>query len=202
LAAPGDHDVSNGYEAVAREFMAQRERSGIGVATIRAWARTLPPGATVLDLGCGHGLPVSATLIGLGLEVYGVDSSPSLVNAYRKRFPDVQVACESVEESRFFNRNFDAVIAIGLLFLLPADAQSRLIDRVARVLPSGGRFLFTAPAETCRWTDVLTGHPSLSLGTAAYGALLATAGLVVVGEFVDEGRNHYFDCRRQTLRNP
>jgi 2-polyprenyl-3-methyl-5-hydroxy-6-metoxy-1,4-benzoquinol methylase len=54
------NDFSNGYEAVAAEFMGRRERLGIGVATVRRWARSLPPGATVLDLGCGHGAPLSS----------------------------------------------------------------------------------------------------------------------------------------------
>src|SRR5690606_31454155 len=47
-------DFSGGYESVAQEFMLRRDPV-IGVATVREWARKLPSGSTILDLGCGHG---------------------------------------------------------------------------------------------------------------------------------------------------
>jgi hypothetical protein len=59
-------DLSNGYEALARTFMARRSESAVGVVTARAWAASLPSGGTVLDLGCGHGVPISQTLIEAG----------------------------------------------------------------------------------------------------------------------------------------
>jgi cyclopropane fatty-acyl-phospholipid synthase-like methyltransferase len=103
------------------------------------WARSLPGGAPVLDLGCGFGVPVSEALIDEGLAVHGVDVSPTMVAAFRQRLPQARVACERVEESRFFDRTFDGVVAIGLLFLLAPDAQRALIGRVARALiPVGG----------------------------------------------------------------
>ena len=72
-----------------------------------------------------------------------------------------------------------------------------LIRRVGIALNSGGRFLFTSPAQTCTWTDVLTGRESLSLGADAYKAIIASAGLNLVGEHSDEGDNHYYDTCRQ-----
>jgi SAM-dependent methyltransferase len=198
MAIPTGRDPSNGYEAVAPEFMTLREQSGIGVATVRSWARSLEPGASILDLGCGHGVPISAALMDDGFVVYGIDSSPRLTAAFRRRFPRAHVACEGIEESRFFGRNFDAVIAVGLMFLLPADVQDRLIRRVAQALKTGGRFLFTSPAEACDWEDVLTGQRSLSLGAVAYKDLLSIAGLTLIEEYFDEGDNHYYDSRKRS----
>jgi 2-polyprenyl-3-methyl-5-hydroxy-6-metoxy-1,4-benzoquinol methylase len=189
-------DHSNGYEAVAREFMGRREQSSVGIATIRTWDRSLPPGASILDLGCGHGVPISMALMNDGFVIHGVDASPSLITAFRRRFPHVHLACEAVEDSRFFNRTFDGVIAVGLMFLLPAVVQRDLIRKVALALKPGGRLLFTSPVSVCTWTDMLTGHESLSLGGEAYKAALSDAGLTLVGEYVDEGDNHYFDACR------
>jgi SAM-dependent methyltransferase len=190
------NDRSNGYEAVAPEFMGRREQSSVGIATIRTWARSLPPGASILDLGCGHGVPVSMALMNDGFVIYGVDASPSLIAAFRRRFPHAHLACEAVEDSRFFDRTFDAIIAVGLMFLLPAGVQRDLIRKVALALKPGGRLLFTSPVQACTWTDMLTGRESLSLGGEAYKAALSDAGLTLVGEHVDEGNNHYFDARR------
>ena len=196
MATP-DYDPSKGYESVAPEFMARREQSGIGAATVRSWARSLKPGISILDLGCGHGVPISVALMDDGFDVYGVDSSPTLTAMFRNRFPRAHVACEAVEASSFFGRKFDAIVAVGLMFLLPADAQGRLIRRVAETLNASGRFLFTAPAEACVWQDILTGQQSLSLGTESYKDLLSDAGLVLVDEYLDEGENHYYDSRKR-----
>jgi len=190
-------DPSNGYEAVATELIAVRQQSRIGLARIHVWGRSLPQGASILDLGCGFGVPISQALINDGFVIYGVDASSSLITEFRRRFPDVNVACEAVEDSRFFDRTFDGVIAVGLLFLMSEDSQRDLIRRVGFALNSGGRFLFTAPAQSCTWTDILTGRESLSLGADAYKAIIADAGLTLVGEHSDEGDNHYYDACRQ-----
>jgi SAM-dependent methyltransferase len=174
--------------------MGRRERAGVGAAAVRRWARSLPRGAAVLDLGCGHGVPLAAALLEEGCAVHGVDASPTLVAAFRRRFPGVPVACEPVEDSAFFGRSFDAVLAWGLLFLLPDGAQRGLVRRVGAALAPGGRFLFTAPAAACTWTDVLTGRPSRSLGSEGYRAALADAGLVLSGQHVDEGDNDYHEA--------
>jgi len=185
-------DPSHGWEAVAQAFMAAR--SDVGADAVRHWAGQLPLGGTVLDIGCGFGEPVTRTLIEAGLEVWGVDASPTLVAEYRRRFPDCPVTCEAAEVSDLFGRSFDGVVAVGLIFLLPEADQHRLIARVAGALAPSGRFLFSAPRQVCEWDDLLTGRPSRSLGEAAYRAALEAAGLSVVDQPTDAGGNHYFDA--------
>jgi cyclopropane fatty-acyl-phospholipid synthase-like methyltransferase len=190
-------DISNGYEAIAADFMRRRDESDIGAATVRAWSQALTRGAAILDLGCGHGDPIARTLIDEGFSVYGVDASPSMAAEFRRRFPQAPIDCASVEASDFFGRSFDGIVAVGLMFLLPADAQKALIGKVARSLNSGGRFLFTSPIQKCAWKDILTGVESRSLGDEAYKALFSDAGLEPVADSVDAGGNHYYDTRRR-----
>lgn len=192
--ATTEDDPSNGYEAVASEFVRRRARSDIGVTTVRTWARALPSGTSILDLACGHGVPIAMTLMNDGFVIHGVDASPTLTAAFRRRFPHAQVACEAVEDSRFFGRTFDGIVAVGLMFLLSAEVQQHVIRKVALALNPGGRFLFTSPVQTCTWTDVLTGRQSLSLGVEEYKAALSAAGLIPGAEYVDEGNNHYYDA--------
>lgn len=200
-------DPSRGYESCAAEFLAGRDRArdGIGAATVRTWARTLRVHGAVLDLGCGSGIPNSRVLIDAGLRVCAVDASPTLVAAFEQTFPGIPTACEPAETSTFFDRTFDGILAWGLLFLLPSDTQQRLLRRAARALAAGGRLLFTAPRQPCRWIDALTAYPSESLGADVYREILRGAGLDLIGEFDDEGENHYYDAVRwkaETSRPP
>lgn len=196
-------DQSNGYESVAAEFLEGRGRApstAVGTSEVRDWARTLPPGAAVIDLGCGTGFPITKVLVDERLTVYGVDASPSLVAAFRHNLPAVPVACESVVESSFFNRTFDGVVAWGLIFLLQPEAQWQLIQRAAEILVPGGRFLFTSSrgTEPLVWNDGMTGLESRSLGAAEYGKLLSSVGLTVTSEYEDVGENHYYDAVKGT----
>ena len=188
-------DASGGWNVVAQDFIARRSPV-IGVSVVRNWAATIPSGGSILDLGCGHGFPISSALVNSGLSIYGVDASPNLVLEFRRRLPEAQVRCEAVETSTFFDRRFDAVIAIGLIFLLNEQSQRQLISRVSAVVRPGGAFLFTAPTQAVSWTDVLTGRQSTSLGSEAYEALLKNSGFEVVNGFTDEGENHYYSAKK------
>jgi SAM-dependent methyltransferase len=191
-------DPSHGWEDVAADFA--RLRSSIGTQAVVDWSRCLPPGASILDIGCGTGMPVARALQDRGFAVHGLDPAPTLLAAFQNNLPGAPAACEPAETSNFFNRQFDAAIAIGLIFLLREASQIGLIGRVGRALRPGGHFLFTAPQQGCSWTDSLTGRPSRSLGETRYRQLLEGAGLVVVGGSVDEGGNHYLHARRPDAR--
>ncbi|HEY6273695.1 MAG TPA: class I SAM-dependent methyltransferase [Terriglobales bacterium] len=183
-------DKSNGYEEVAETFMKVRD-TWIGPTTVRKWSRILPRGCAVLELRCGHGV-VSQALIDEGFEVYGIDASAKMIEAFRKRFPYANAECSAAEDSEFFRRTFDGVVAWGLMFLLPPDVQVAIIPKIARTLNPVGKFLFTAPTQEWTWQDALTGRKSFSLGNERYRQLLHTEGLVLDGEERDEGDNHYY----------
>jgi len=167
---------------------------GIGVSEVRKWARALPPGALVIDLGCGPGVPITEVLVHEGLRVFGVDAAPSFVEAFRRNLPNTPVVCEAVRDSRFFERTFDAVLAWGLIFLLSPEDQLHLIQRFAAIVVSGGRLLFTSPEKAGVWNDAMTEQQSCSLGANEYRRLLAEAGFSIADEYEDVGKNHYFDA--------
>lgn len=189
-------DRSTGWDAVADRF--QAIRSAAGTTLVRTWARDrLPAGASILDLGCGSGVPIARALAGDGFSMWGVDASPSLIAAYRRNLPGMPAAREPVQDSDLFGRTFAGAIAIGLIFLLDGHEQRALLDKVAGVLEPAGRFLFTAPVDPCEWPDTLTGRPSMSLGMDAYAEHLAGIGLELVHHGLDEGGNSYHEAARR-----
>lgn len=109
-------------------------------------------------------------------------------------------ACEPAQVSTFFGQRFDAALCVGLLFLLEAEVQRRVLTNLAAALKPGGKLLFTAPREACTWSDALTGRPSRSLGAEEYERLLTSLDMRVQETLRDEGENHYFSVVSSAAR--
>lgn len=58
-------DSAEAYEFNARDFSRGRDPSPIGTRVVDQWAGTLRPGATVIELACGGGYPISRALAAL-----------------------------------------------------------------------------------------------------------------------------------------
>ncbi len=186
-------DSANAYESNAVSFLKARDSSRIGANVVKQWANTLRSGASIVELGCGGGLPVTQVLHSLGFQINAIESSPTLVKEFQRRFPEITIECCKVQQSAFFNQTFDAAIAIGLVFLLPEKEQLELIANVAKILPASGRFLFTAPVEKGSWTDINTGSTCWSLGSAAYEDHFKVVGFELLTTYIDSGQNNYYD---------
>ena len=136
-------------------------------------------------------------LIDEGCSVWGIDASPTMVSAFRARFPGVEVECSRIEDSQLFARKFEGVVAWGLLFLLQPEVQPLVIGKISGALAVSGQLIFTAPEQVCEWADVLTGRESTSLGAEAYAQILAEAGMDLIEQSRDEGNNHYFLAQKR-----
>lgn len=189
-------DSARAYEKHAHKFLSIRDRSTVGIGVIEQWASSLPIDTEVLEIACGGGIPVTRTLTNIGLKLWAIDSSPTLVSKFKVRFPGIPVECKRALDSDYFGRKFSAVISIGLIFLLSENDQVKFIHKVSEFLLPGGRFLFTAPVEIGIWTDVNTGHECRSLGQARYESTLREAQFRVLATYVDEGQNNYYEVER------
>jgi len=187
----GAVDRSNGYDEIAEQYVVARNPE-IGAAIVRKWTESLKAGASVLDLGCGHGEPIGRILTERGCRIFAVDASKRLLEEFRKRFPAAITEHAAVQESEFFGQKFDGIVAWGLLFLLAAEAQPVVLRKMTKALKPNGRLLFTAPPEAVRWKDAMTRSESVSLGRKAYRRILQSEGLVLEREQRDEGENHYY----------
>lgn len=193
-------DRSNGYEEIAHQYIQLRgkPKQGIGIEEIEKWVETLMPHSNVLDIGCGNGLPISKIFLDRGFSLYALDASARMVESFRTNFPDVPIVCETVEESDFFKIPFQAIISVGLMFLLTPSIQEELIKKASHSLQVGGKFLFSAPSPQAEWKDVLTGRISQSLGAEKYKEILNQYEFELMEEFEDSGENHYYSSIKIT----
>lgn len=189
-------DAVRFYETQALNYLDTRDRSGVGVEIVRNWAKSLPPGSTIVDIACGGGYPITRVLVDSGLVVWVIDTSPTLLKQLRLRFPMIPTQCASALGSDYFGRTFDAVISIGFLFLLGENEQLVFLRRVSEILRPHGRFLFTAPIEMGTWQDVTTGLECCALGRATYTRALEREGFRLIRTHIDEGENNYYEAEK------
>ena len=96
------------------------------------------PGEEILDLGCGDGA-LTEQLASTGAVVTGVDSSPTMIAAARKRSLHVE---QHDATTLPFNHQFDAVFSNAALhWITGVSGQESMLAGVHRALRHGGRFV-------------------------------------------------------------
>jgi SAM-dependent methyltransferase len=182
------------YDLIANWYAGDRSPK-TGVPEVESLMASLPRSASVLDVGCGTGIPLTRTLLDAGCTVLGVDSSPRMLERFRVNCPDTPFICSSVQSCDVDGRTFDGAIAWGVLFHLEHAEQRKAIAKVAEVLKPGGLFLFTSGDEAgSKQGEPMNGVPFRywSFSVDGYRELLTANGLTLLETHRDEGQNVYY----------
>ncbi len=109
-------------------------------------------GEKLLDIGCTSRWNIlPATLVGLGWEVYGIDT-----RQLKFRHPNFHFVCEDIRHTSFPSNFFDSICAIstiehiglsGRFGVTKEDPKGdvKAIKEVERIIRPGGTFLVTVP---------------------------------------------------------
>lgn len=181
------------------DWHVKNRRPHIGVPEVAAFTQSLPPKSKILDLGCGDGVPIAKFLIESGFDVFGIDSSERMIEAFCANFPSAPAERATIQKSEFFNQLFDAVVAWGVLFYLTEIDQDTVIGNVSRHLNAGGRFLFTSGDKRIVSETTMQGvtFPYCSLGPDVYRSMLESHGLKLIDQYSDKWQNTYYVSERR-----
>ncbi|MEM6464886.1 MAG: class I SAM-dependent methyltransferase [Pseudomonadota bacterium] len=154
-----------------------------------AFANALPPGARVLDLGCGVGW-AAAALRDLGFAVDAQDASTGLAAEAKTRFDlDVRVAPFDALEAEGY---YDGVFCHFALQHTPVEAREDVFGRIARALKPKGVFYAGVQSDPEPWRDEISrlynpfSHETLR-------TLCAQVGMTV--EKIETGQGKGYDGR-------
>jgi SAM-dependent methyltransferase len=94
----------------------------------------------VADLGCGPGY-VTAHLGGLGLNAFGVDLSPTMIELAREAYPDLRFAVGSMTALDIGDEALGGVLAWYSTIHTPPEELPAVLTEFHRVLAPGGHLL-------------------------------------------------------------
>lgn len=155
----------------------------------------LPPAGAVLDIGCGAAEPMAAYLINLGHPVTGVDSSPAMIDACRKRFPGEEWIVSDMR-TLALQRTFRGILAWDSFFHLCYDDQRRMFPIFRAHAAPAAALMFTSGPKHGEAIGEFGGEPlyHASLDPAEYRSLLDQNGFRVVSHVAEDP-----DCGGHTI---
>jgi SAM-dependent methyltransferase len=188
---------------LSAEWYASERVDQTGVPEALALVKTFPPGARVLDIGCGNGLPITKALLAANVQVVGIDSAPQMLARFRFNLPATHAVRAVAQTLPFANATFDGAVAWGVMFHLPQAEAIKVIASVSRVLRPGGGFLFTAGEvmdDSGDHVGIMNGveFHYYSFTTHGYRRVLADHGLRLVDFHKDKGDNGYYFAAKRT----
>ncbi|EJF58684.1 S-adenosyl-L-methionine-dependent methyltransferase [Dichomitus squalens LYAD-421 SS1] len=168
--------IARGYDTIAPQYLAW---SGPRPTTTRAayvaqLLDLLDPGASILELGCGAGVPTTQTIAAhpKKFHVTGVDISAAQVALAREHIGRGRVAFEHADMAKlhYEEGSFEAVLAFYSIFHLPREEQPAMIGKVVKWLKPGGYLLLNMNTkdEVVHREDWM-GAPMFSFGIGVEG---------------------------------
>lgn len=117
-------------------------------------------GGQVADVGCGPG-HVTGHLHGLGIDAFGLDLSPMMIELARRDYPDVRFEVGSMTELPVADSSLAGVIAWWSMIHVPDDSVPTVLGHFHRALRAGGvvQVGFHVGEESRLKTEGYGGHP-------------------------------------------
>jgi SAM-dependent methyltransferase len=175
------------YQIHAVDWDCERVRSLFEKPWLDRMLTLLPLKRSILDLGCGSGEPIARYFIDQGCEMTGVDSSSSLVEMCRGRFPG-QDWLVSDMRTLSLDRRFDGILAWNSFFHLCPDDQRRMFPIFGRHAAHRAALMFTSGPSHGESTGTYKGERlyHASLDGDEYRSLLDRNGFDVVSHVVED----------------
>jgi SAM-dependent methyltransferase len=125
----------------------------------------LPPGAKILDLGCGTGNPIARHVIDRGFRVFGVDQSQKMLAIAKRIIPEAELIHADIIDVQL-TKKFTAAIMWDSVFHVRREHHEPIYRKVAEALEPRGRMLLSVGGEGAESLD----SPFPGLTSQMYGA--------------------------------
>lgn len=184
------------YDTVAEAYaeLTPLEKWPLGRAFLAAFAEEVGVGGAVAEVGCGPG-HVTAALNAHGVDAFGVDLSPRMVEIARRTYPGTRFEVGSMTALDVPDGTLGGIVAFWSIFHIPPPELPGVFAQFARTLAPGGHLLVGFHVgDAHRTPETAYGHPVTYdfwlLRPEHITALLTAAGLPVTSQLLTEGRKY------------
>ncbi|MEV4539841.1 alpha/beta hydrolase fold domain-containing protein [Asanoa sp. NPDC049518] len=148
--------VATAYADQVRDLLAETPHERAALARFAGLVR----GGPVVDVGCGSGR-ITAHLHGLGVDAFGIDLSPKMVEVARSEHPGLTFDVGSMTELDLADESVAGLVAWYSLIHIPDEELGGVLHHFWRVLRPGGPLLigFHVGDESRLKTSGYGGHP-------------------------------------------
>ena len=198
--------VEEGYDQLAEEYANVRELSPNNKKYIDMLVQLLPEHSSVLDLGCGPGIPITKELA-RHFKVVGIDLSHNQIKQARKHVPEAEFHRMDMTEMTFEPESFDGVFSWLAIIHVPREQKAGLFANIHRILKPDGILLIAIGCDD--WIsepgDDFMGVPMYwsQFGAEKTETMIRNTGFEIIKasiehcEFYGEDERHFFVLARK-----
>ncbi|MFI6170381.1 class I SAM-dependent methyltransferase [Nocardia sp. NPDC051052] len=131
--------VASTYADLTRHFL---NETPVERAAFASFADSIHAqgGGLVADVGCGTGR-ITAHLHQLGVDAFGIDLSPGMIEVAQRDYPDLRFEVGSMTDLALADSSLVGLVAWYSLIHIPDDQISSVLTHFRRVLRPGGPLL-------------------------------------------------------------
>ncbi|KAI0403723.1 methyltransferase [Xylaria palmicola] len=107
----------------------------------RKLLEALPPSPSILELGCGPGVPILQLLLDQGARVVANDISRKQIEMAKARFPQAELVAGDMTALTFEPESFHGAISFYTLFHLPRSKLRDMLTKIHSWLKPNGVFV-------------------------------------------------------------
>ncbi|MFW9965024.1 MAG: class I SAM-dependent methyltransferase, partial [Candidatus Sifarchaeia archaeon] len=143
--------VREGYNKIAGDYYSNRDLFK-NEKEIQEFIVQLPEKGTILDIGCGGGVPVLRTLVDRGYDTKGIDFSKRMLEIAKQNVSEAELILGDITKTDFEPESFDGVISTYAFIHIFRTQHPLLYTKIFDWLKPGGVMLVsTASTE---WEEV------------------------------------------------
>jgi len=128
------------FDQLAEMYQGEHSHNPFETALVERLSSLVPPGSTVLDLGCGTGVPTAKILTESGHRVIGVDVSEGMLKLAREQVPAAEFRHADLRDLPGDFGSFEAVTSFFTLLMLSRAEIDGALRKTAGWLKPGGYF--------------------------------------------------------------
>jgi 2-polyprenyl-3-methyl-5-hydroxy-6-metoxy-1,4-benzoquinol methylase len=125
------------YDKIAEDWFKDHKKDWWWIDVATKLAGLLPPGASILDVGCGPGFK-SSYFAEKGFKVTGFDFSEEFIKIARREFPAVDFRVLDIYDLDTLKETFDCVFAQAVLLHIPREKAFGVMELMKRKVKPGG----------------------------------------------------------------